>query len=61
MGRAVVIAYLDFSKMFDIVFHSLLLGKMARYRLDGWLVKWYFHCCSNESNLDPGLHAQGHC
>ncbi|KAK4815622.1 hypothetical protein QYF61_004837 [Mycteria americana] len=40
VGRAVDVVYLDFSKTFDTVSHSLFLDKLARYRLDGWSVRW---------------------
>ena len=40
MGIAVDVVYLDFSKAFDAVSHSLLLDKLARYRLDGWSARW---------------------
>lgn len=39
MGRAVDV-FLDFSKEFDPVSHNLLLDKLARYRLEGWSVRW---------------------
>ncbi|GAB0209268.1 mitochondrial enolase superfamily member 1 [Grus japonensis] len=40
VGRAVDIVYLDFSKAFDTVPHSLLLEKLMRYGLDKWSVRW---------------------
>ncbi|KAK4806222.1 hypothetical protein QYF61_001145 [Mycteria americana] len=40
MGRAVDTVYLDFSKAFDTVSHSLLGDKVAKYRLDGWSARW---------------------
>ena len=42
--KTVDIVYLDFSKTFDTVFHSIHLGKPAACGLDGytlcWLKKW---------------------
>ncbi|KAK4807417.1 hypothetical protein QYF61_001180 [Mycteria americana] len=40
VGRVVDIVYLDFSKAFDMVSHSLLLEKLRRYGLDKWSVRW---------------------
>ena len=39
-GRAVDIIYVDFSKAFDTVSHNILLGKLRKYGLDEWSVKW---------------------
>jgi len=39
-GRAVDVAYLDFSKAFDTVSHNILLGKLRNRGLDEWSVKW---------------------
>jgi len=39
-GRAVDVLCLDFSKAFDTVFHNILLGKLRKYGLDEWSVKW---------------------
>jgi len=40
VGQAVDIVYLDFSKAFSTVSHSLLLEKMMHYDLDNWSVRW---------------------
>jgi len=34
------VVYLDFSKAFDTVSHSLLLGKLRNCGLDEWSVRW---------------------
>jgi len=39
-GRAVDVVYLDFSKAFDTVSHSILLGKLRKCGLDEWSVRW---------------------
>jgi len=43
-GKAVDVIYLDFSKAFDTVSHSILLQKMAALGLDGctlcWIKNW---------------------
>jgi len=40
VGRVVDTVYLDFSKAFNTVSHSLLLEKLMRYSLDKWSVRW---------------------
>ncbi|GAB0183305.1 mitochondrial enolase superfamily member 1 [Grus japonensis] len=39
-GRAVDVVYLDFSKVFDTVSHNILIGKLRKYGLDEWRVRW---------------------
>ncbi|GAB0199281.1 mitochondrial enolase superfamily member 1 [Grus japonensis] len=39
-GKAVDVVYLDFSKAFDIVSHSILLEKLAAHGLDGHTLCW---------------------
>ncbi|GAB0205135.1 mitochondrial enolase superfamily member 1 [Grus japonensis] len=39
-GKAVDIVYLDFSKAFDTVSHSILLEKLAAHGLDGRMLCW---------------------
>jgi len=39
-GRAVDVVYLDFSKAFNTVSHNILLGKLRKYALDEWSVRW---------------------
>ncbi|PKU36909.1 rna-directed dna polymerase from mobile element jockey- hypothetical protein [Limosa lapponica baueri] len=39
-GRAVDVVYLDFSKAFDTVSHSILIGELRKYGLDEWTVRW---------------------
>jgi len=39
-GRAVDVVYLGFSKAFDMVSHSILLGKMAARGLDRYTLLW---------------------
>ena len=47
-GKAVDVVHLDFSKAFDMVSHSMLLGKMAARGLDRstllWVRKWPEGC-----------------
>ncbi|KAK4808042.1 hypothetical protein QYF61_017062 [Mycteria americana] len=39
-GKAVGVVYLDFSKAFDTVSHSILLEKLAAHGLDGCTLRW---------------------
>ncbi|KAF1468727.1 hypothetical protein FQV17_0013856, partial [Megadyptes antipodes antipodes] len=39
-GKAVDVVYLDFSKAFDTVSHSILLEKLAAHGLDRWTLRW---------------------
>ncbi|KAK4828108.1 hypothetical protein QYF61_023470 [Mycteria americana] len=39
-GKAVVVFYLNFSKAFDMVSHSILLEKLAAHGLDGYTLQW---------------------
>ena len=39
-GKAADVVYLDFSKAFDTVSHSILLGKLAARGLDRYTLFW---------------------
>ena len=39
-GKAVNVVYLDFSKAFDTISHSILLEKLAAHGLDGCTLRW---------------------
>ena len=39
-GKAVDVVYLDFSKAFDTVSHSILLGKLGAHGLDRYTFLW---------------------
>ncbi|CAM5167636.1 unnamed protein product [Natator depressus] len=39
-GKAVYVLFLDFSKAFDTVSHSILAGKLKKYGLDEWTIRW---------------------
>ncbi|CAM5077144.1 unnamed protein product [Eretmochelys imbricata] len=39
-GKAVGMLFLDFSKAFDTVSHSILASKLKKYGLDEWTTRW---------------------
>ncbi|CAM5099949.1 unnamed protein product [Eretmochelys imbricata] len=39
-GKAVDVLFLDFSKAFDTVSHSILASKLKKYGLDVWTIRW---------------------
>ncbi|CAM4334724.1 unnamed protein product [Caretta caretta] len=39
-GKAVDVLFLDFSKAFDTVSHSMLASKLKKYGLDEWTIRW---------------------
>ncbi|CAM5115817.1 unnamed protein product [Eretmochelys imbricata] len=39
-GKAVNVLFLDFSKAFDTVSHSILASKLKKYGLDEWTIRW---------------------
>ncbi|CAM4409078.1 unnamed protein product, partial [Caretta caretta] len=39
-GKAVDVLFLDFSKAFGMVSHSILASKLKKYGLDEWTIRW---------------------
>ncbi|CAM5165957.1 unnamed protein product [Eretmochelys imbricata] len=39
-GKAVDVLFLDFSKAFDMISHSILASKLKKYGLDEWTIRW---------------------
>ncbi|CAM4679895.1 unnamed protein product [Caretta caretta] len=39
-GKAVDVLFLDFSKAFDTVSHSILASKLKKYGLEEWTIRW---------------------
>ncbi|CAM4649613.1 unnamed protein product [Lepidochelys olivacea] len=39
-GKAVEVLFLDFSKAFDTVSHSILASKLKKHGLDEWTIRW---------------------
>ncbi|KAK4825821.1 hypothetical protein QYF61_002944 [Mycteria americana] len=60
-GKAVDVVYLNFSKAFDTVSHSILLEKLAAHGLDGHTLRWVKNWLDGQAQrvvgsvLGPGL------
>ncbi|GAB0204856.1 mitochondrial enolase superfamily member 1 [Grus japonensis] len=48
-GKAVDVVYLDFSKAFDTVSHSILLENLAAHGLDGHTLCWVKNCLDGQA------------
>ncbi|GAB0204867.1 mitochondrial enolase superfamily member 1 [Grus japonensis] len=48
-GKAVDVVYLDFSKAFDTVSHSILLEELAAHGLDGHILLWVKNCLDGQA------------
>ncbi|CAM4527801.1 unnamed protein product [Lepidochelys kempii] len=40
MGKVVDVLFLDYSKAFDMVSHSILSSRLKKYGLEEWSIKW---------------------
>ncbi|CAM4488378.1 unnamed protein product [Caretta caretta] len=43
-GKAMDVLFLDFSKAFDTVSHSILASKLKKYGLNEWTIRWTESC-----------------
>ncbi|CAM4576024.1 unnamed protein product [Caretta caretta] len=43
-GKAVDVLFLDFSRAFDTVSHSIFASKLKKYGLDEWTIRWIESC-----------------
>ncbi|CAM5073639.1 unnamed protein product [Natator depressus] len=48
-GKAVDVLFLDFSKAFDTVSHSILASKLKKYGLDEWIIRWTEICLDHRA------------
>ncbi|CAM5112653.1 unnamed protein product [Natator depressus] len=58
MGEAVDVIYLDFSKAFDTVSHSILASKLKKYGLDEWTIRWiesWLDCRSQQEVINGSM------
>ena len=65
-GESVVGVFLDFSKAFDTVDHTILLQKMDKYEICGIELKWFENYLSDITqyvtyNNHKSSHEKNHC
>ena len=56
---AVDIVYLDFSKVFDTVSHTILLGKLAAHGMDRYTLGWVKNCLKSWAQRVVELNSAG--
>ncbi|KAJ7423385.1 rna-directed dna polymerase from mobile element jockey-like [Willisornis vidua] len=54
LGKPTVI-FLDFSKVFDTVFHNILLDKMSGTQLDNSVIQWVSKWLSGQAQIVKGV------
>ena len=49
--KCVDIIYIDFAKAFEVVSHEKLVFKLKLYGISNKIIKWFYNCLSNRSQI----------